>query len=68
MDNKQMNDFEKLYRQNRLLDITLEHCFNVALSDFEQIKKKCFAQSEAEWLNDIKFFPKESNKSRVIFA
>ena len=39
MNNKQMNDFEKLYRQNRLLDIALEHCFNVALSDFEQIKK-----------------------------
>ena len=49
MNNKQMNDFEKLYRQNRLLDIALEHCFNVALSDFEQIKKNV---SHNQKLND----------------
>ena len=40
-----MNNFEKLYK---LSDIPPEHCFDVALADFEQIINNNFTQQEAE--------------------
>ena len=30
-----MNKFEKLYQQNRLIDIASEHGFDVTLAEFE---------------------------------
>ena len=32
-----MNNFEKLYQKNRLINIAPEHCFDVTLTEFEQI-------------------------------
>ena len=57
-----MNNFEKLYRQNRFIDIANEYGFDVTLADFEPMIDNDFIQLEAEWLNDINFFSRKSNK------
>ena len=64
-----MNNFEKLFSQNRLLiDIAPEHCFEVPLAAFQQIINNGFIQLETEWLNDINHFSRESNKFRIIWV
>ena len=63
-----MNNFEQLYPKNRLINIVPERCFDVTLADFEQIINNDFMQSGAEWLNDINYFSRESNKFGIIFA
>ena len=57
-----------LYPKNRLINIAPEHCFDVTLADFEQIINNDFTQLEVEWLNDINYFSRESNKFGIIFA
>ena len=57
-----------LYPKNRLISIAPEHCFDVTLADFEQIINNDFTQLEVEWLNDINYFSRESNKFGIIFA
>ena len=43
-----MNDFEKFYlTKYRLVDTATKHCFDVTLSDFEQIIDNGFIQLEA---------------------
>ena len=42
-----MNNFEKLYRKNRLIDIAPGHYIDVTLADFEQIINDDFIQLEA---------------------
>ena len=32
-----MNNFEKLYLKNRVINIVPKHCFELTLADFEQI-------------------------------
>ena len=54
-----MNNFEKLYRQNRFIDIANEYGFDVTLVDSEPMIDNDFIQLEAEWLNDINFFFQE---------
>ena len=44
----QMNNFEKLIRKNRFINVTLEHCFEVTVANFEQIINNDFIQFEAE--------------------
>ena len=63
-----MSNFEKLFRKKRLNNIAPEHCFGVTLADFEQIINIDFMQLEAERLNDITYFSRESNKFGIIFA
>ena len=57
-----MNNFEKLHRQNRFIDIANEYGFDVTLAGFEPMIDNDFIQLEAEWLNDINFFSRKSNK------
>ena len=45
-----------------------EHCSDVTLADFEQIIKNDLTQLEAELLNDINYFSRESNKFGIIVA
>ena len=49
-------------RQNRLIDIVHEHCFDISLANFEQKINSYFIQSEAEGLSDINCFSSDSNK------
>ena len=53
--------------KNRLTSIAPEHCFDVTLADFEQIINNDFIQSKDEGLNDLNYFPRESNKFGIIF-
>ena len=43
-----MDNFEKLYQQNRLIALAPKHCFDVTLVDFEQIVNNDFMQLETE--------------------
>ena len=43
-----MNNFEKLIRKNRFINVTLEHCLEVTVANFEQIINNDFIQFEAE--------------------
>ena len=56
-----MNNFEKLYPQNRPSDVAPEHCFDLNLADFEWVINNNFIQLEAERLNDINYFSRESS-------
>ena len=55
-------------QQNRPTDIAPEHCLDVTLGDFEQIINNDSIQLQAEWLNDINYFSRESNEFGTIFA
>ena len=44
----QMNNFEKIIRKNRFINVTLQHCFEVTVANFEQIINNDFIQFEAE--------------------
>ena len=50
------------------MNIAPEHCFDVTLADFEQIINNDFSKLEIEWLKDINYFSRESNKFGIIFA
>ena len=63
-----MSNFGKLYRKNRLINIAPEHYFDIILADFEKIINNDFMQLEDEWLNNIKYFSRESNKFGIISA
>ena len=52
----------------RLVDIAPKHCFDFALAGFEQIINNDFIKLEAEWLNDINYWSRKSNKFGIIFA
>ena len=54
-----MNNYEKFYLANRLIDIVPEHCFDVTLANFEEIINNDFIQLEAELLSDINYFSQE---------
>ena len=43
-----MNNFEKLIRKNRLINISPEHCFDITLADFGQIINNGFIQFGTE--------------------
>ena len=45
-----------------------QHCFDVTLAKIEQIINTDCMQLEAEWLNVINYFSRESNKFGIIFA
>ena len=55
-------------RKNILINIAPEHCFDVTLADFEQIINNDFIQLEAQRLNDINYFSRESNRFGIIFG
>ena len=43
-----MNNFGKLFQQNRLIDIAPKHSFDTTLADFEQIINTDFIQMKVE--------------------
>ena len=63
-----MNNFEKLCPTKQTCWYRVEHCFDVTLSDFEQTINNDFIQLEAEWLNNINYFSRESNKFGIIWT
>ena len=50
------------------VNIAPVHCFDVTLAEFEQVMNNDFMQLEAEWLNDINYFCRKSNKFGIVFA
>ena len=56
-----MNKLKSFIQQNRLIDMVLEHCFDVTLADFEQITNNDFMQLKAELLKDINYSMNQTN-------
>ena len=56
-----MNKLKSFIQQNRLIDMALEHCFDVTLADFEQIINNDFMQLKGELLKDINYSMKQTN-------
>ena len=50
------------------VNIAPEHYFDVTVAGLEQIIDNDFIQLEAEWLNDVKYFSRDSNKIGIIFV
>ena len=67
MNNKSIT-LKSFIWQNKVTDIAPEHCFDVALAKFEQMINTDFRQLDAEGLNSIHYYYRESNKFRVIFV
>ena len=63
-----MNNFEKLYPKKKTYQYSSEHCFDITGAGFEQIINNDFIQLEAECLNDVNYFPRESNKFGIVFV
>ena len=56
-----MNKLKSFIQHNRLIDMVLEHCFDVTLADFEQIINNDFMQLKAELLKDINYSMNQTN-------
>ena len=52
---------KKFIRQKKLSNIAPKHCFEVTLTDIEQIINNKLIQLEAEWLSDNDYFSSDSN-------
>ena len=65
---KKLSENLALFRKVGLINIATKHCFDVTLAAFEWIINNEFIQLKSEWLNDVNYFSRESNKFGIIFA